>query len=197
MGMQMGRIVVVRHGETEWSRAHRHTGRTDIPLTEEGEARARGIGARLERAVPDLVPGLVLASPLERAWRTAELAGLEPELEPDLLEWDYGGYEGRTTAEIRDSLGDPDWSVWTTQTGLGEALDRVGHRTERVMARCAVIQSTGADVVLVAHAHLLRILAATWLGLPPDRGSSFVLEPAGIGVLGHERATPVIAGWNV
>jgi probable phosphoglycerate mutase len=197
MSTQPGRVVVVRHGETEWSRTHRHTGRTDIPLTADGEARASATGARLAAAVPDLRPGLVLSSPLERARRTAELAGFSPAYDEDLLEWDYGSYEGRTTEEIRDVLGDPEWSVWTTSTGLGETVDQVGGRTAALLERVAPQLRTGDDVVLFAHAHVLRILTATWLALPAARGELFALAPAGIGVLGHERETHVVSGWNL
>ncbi len=197
MSTQPGRVVVVRHGETEWSRTHRHTGRTDVPLTAAGEERAARTGERLATAVPDLRPGLVLSSPLLRARRTAELAGFAPAYDDDLLEWDYGSYEGRTTEEIRDVLGDPDWSVWTTSTGLGESAAQVGERTATLLARVQPVLGRGDDVVLFAHAHVLRILTATWLGLPAVRGASFALAPAGIGVLGHERETHVVAGWNL
>jgi probable phosphoglycerate mutase len=197
MSTQPGRVVVVRHGETEWSRTHRHTGRTDIPLTAAGEERASATGARLAAALPDLRPGLVLSSPLERARRTAELAGFDPAYDDDLLEWDYGSYEGRTTEEIRDVLGDPEWSVWTTSTGLGETADHVGERTSALIRRVTPVLRAGDDVLLFAHAHVLRILTATWLGLPAARGESFALAPAGIGVLGHERESTVVAGWNL
>ena len=187
-----GRILVVRHGETEWSRDGRHTGRTDLPLTPEGRERA----ARLAPLLGDWRPALVLSSPLQRARRTAELAGLVPEIDPDLLEWDYGVYEGRTTPEIRETTDDPEWTVWTTTTGLGEPLESVGDRAARVLARCRPLLSRGDDVVLVAHAHLLRILTATWLGMPPRAGASLVLAPAGTGVLGYERDTPALLRWN-
>ena len=188
-----GRIVVVRHADTEWSAARRHTGRTDIPLSRAGEAAA--IAARPKLA--DVDPALVLASPLHRAWLTAELLGLQPERDDDLLEWDYGSYEGRTTAEIRETLGDPGWDVWDTTSGLGETVDAVGERTARVLARCAPVVAAGGTAVLVAHAHVLRILTAVHLGLPAERGRSFALGPAGVGVLAHEREMPVIAGWNL
>jgi broad specificity phosphatase PhoE len=197
MSTQPGRVVVVRHGETEWSRTHRHTGRTDVPLTTAGEERAARTGDRLAAAVPDLRPGLVLSSPLLRARRTAELAGFSPAYDDDLLEWDYGSYEGRTTEEIRDVLGDPDWSVWTTSTGLGESAAQVGERTAALLARVEPVLGGGEDAVLFAHAHVLRILTATWLGLPATRGQSFALAPAGIGVLGHEREAHVVSGWNL
>jgi probable phosphoglycerate mutase len=187
-----GRILVVRHGETAWSRDGRHTGRSDVPLTPEGQERA----SRLAPVLRDWHPALVLCSPLQRARRTAELAGLDPEADPDLLEWDYGDYEGRTTSEIRETLGDPQWSVWTTSTGLGEPVESVGVRAGRVLARCRPLLDRGDDVVLVAHAHLLRILTATWLGMPPRGGKSLVLAPAGTGMLGYERETPALLRWN-
>lgn len=185
-----GSILVVRHGETAWSREGRHTGRTDVPLTPEGSAQAQGLAATLA----GWHPALVLCSPLQRARRTAELAGLRPEVDDDLVEWDYGGYEGRTTGEIRDH--EPGWSVWTSPDGLGESLAAVGERAGRVLARCRPVLDSGADVVLVAHAHLLRILTATWLGLPPVGGERLALAPARTGVLGYERETPVLLGWN-
>ena len=187
-----GRIHVVRHGETQWSREGRHTGRTDVPLSPEGERRAAALAA----AVGPWHPTLVLCSPLQRARRTAELAGLAPEVDGDLLEWDYGAYEGLTTQEIRDRRSDPHWSVWTTGEGLGESLADVAVRAERVLTRCRPLLQEGGDVVLVAHAHLLRILTATWLRMPPIGGESLVLEPAGTGVLGYERETPVLQRWN-
>jgi probable phosphoglycerate mutase len=187
-----GRILVVRHGETQWSREGRHTGRTDVPLTVLGEERASGLATVLSA----WSPALVLSSPLQRARRTAELAGLVPDVDPDLMEWDYGDYEGLTTPEIRDTTGDPHWSVWTTSDGLGEALSDVAVRAERVLTRCRPLLQADQDVVLVAHGHLLRVLTATWLRMPPLGGESLVLEPAGTGVLGYERTTPVLLRWN-
>ena len=192
MSSGTGRILVVRHGETEWSRGGRHTGRTDVPLTPLGEQRAAALAPALRAWRPELV----LCSPLQRARRTAELAGLSPQDDPDLLEWDYGAYEGLTTAEIRESVGDPDWSVWTTTDGLGESAADVAVRAERVLTRCRPLLHAGQDVVLVAHAHLLRILTATWLRMPPVGGASLVLDPAGTGVLGYERETPALLRWN-
>ena len=188
-----GRIVVLRHAETAWSKDGRHTGRTDVPLTPEGEEAARTASARLAA----YSPALVLVSPLVRARRTAELAGLTGETDPDLVEWDYGVYEGRTTQSIKDDLGDPAWSVWTTLDGLGESVDDVGTRAARVLTRCQPVVESGEDVVLVAHAHLLRILTAVHLGLPAVGGRSFVLPPAGIGVLGWERSTRALLGWGL
>jgi probable phosphoglycerate mutase len=190
--MSNGRLVLVRHGETAWSRSGRHTGRTDVALTPLGEDRARALAPRLAA----FTPALVLASPLVRAQETARLAGLRPETDPALLEWDYGVYEGRTTADIRAELGDPGWTIWSARDGLGESADQVGERVARVLTRCTGPSARG-DVVLVAHAHVLRILTAVWLGLSADRGRSFVLDPAGIAVLGHERENPVITAWNV
>ncbi|MFN8156594.1 MAG: histidine phosphatase family protein [Candidatus Nanopelagicales bacterium] len=192
MKLTRGRILVIRHGETEWSLSLRHTGRTDIPLTAHGELQAAALAPRLE----PWHPSLVLSSPLVRARRTAELAGLEPEIDEGLLEWDYGSYEGRTTDEIRTELGDPDWTVWSATTGLGESVDDVGRRAAAVLDRVRPLVDDGQDVALVAHAHLLRILTAVWLDLPAERGVSFVLQPAGAGVLGYERDTPALRAWN-
>ena len=192
MSSGTGRILVVRHGETEWSRGGRHTGRSDVPLTPEGEQRAAALAPGLSAWRPELV----LCSPLQRARRTAELAGLVPQDDPDLLEWDYGAYEGLTTTQIRESTGDPNWSVWTTKEGLGETVADVAVRAERVLTRCRPLLHAGQDVVLVAHAHLLRILTATWLRMPPVGGASLVLDPAGTGVLGYERETPALLHWN-
>lgn len=135
---------------------------------------------------------LVLSSPLSRAWDTAHLAGLDPIRDEDLLEWDYGVYEGLSTEEIRTSI--PEWSVWTHEVVGGESLDQVGARADRVIDRAT---SADGDVALVAHAHFLRILAARWLGLPPVHGRDFTLDTASMSVLGWERDTHVIQQWNV
>jgi probable phosphoglycerate mutase len=193
MAAAKGRIVVLRHAETEWSRTGRHTGRTDVPLTPEGEEAARSVASRLAA----FAPSMVLVSPLQRARRTVELAGLTAEVDVDLLEWDYGTYEGRTTQGIKDDLGDQAWSVWTTLDGLGETVEDVGARAARVLTRCQPVVEGGGDAVLVAHAHLLRILTAVHLGLPATGGRSFVLPPAGIGVLGWERSTRALLGWGL
>jgi probable phosphoglycerate mutase len=187
-----GSLVLLRHAETEWSAAGRHTGRTDVPLTPAGEEHARSAGERL--AGYDFAE--VRSSPLQRARRTAELAGFVPLIDEDLLEWDYGVYEGRTTADIRADLGDSAWTVWTTSEGLGETVDDVGARAGRAVERVAPTLRDGGDVLLVAHAHLLRILTAAYLGLPPDRGRSFALGPGEIAVLCHERDEPVVTGWG-
>jgi probable phosphoglycerate mutase len=185
-----GRILVIRHGQTEWSRDRRHTGRTDIPLTADGEAAARALAPHLL----EWRDAFVLSSPLKRARRTAELAGFMPEIDDDLAEWDYGVYEGRTSAAIADE--DPGWSIWTTPVGLGESLDDVTARIRRVLVRCRPLLAGGGDVVLVAHAHLLRVLAVTWMELPAVAAEHIVLDPAGTGVLGYDRGIPVLLRWN-
>lgn len=191
------RIWLIRHGETEWSRSGRHTGRTDIPLTPEGEH----VASSLAPSIATLDPGLVLCSPLSRARRTAELAGLTPDAStPDLLEWDYGAWEGRTTAEIRTDQHEPGWLVWDHPIPAGETpgeqLADVGLRTRRVIDRCAPVLAEGRDCVLVAHGHVLRILTATWLGLPPIDGRLFALDAGRLSALGYEHETPVILLWN-
>lgn len=192
----MAEVVVLRHGETAWSAAHRHTGRTDIPLTERGATVARAAGGLLTGRTF----GLVLASPLQRAWRTAELAGLSPQPEPDLVEWDYGGYEGRTTEDISAELGRP-WSLW--RDGVvpgdtpGESVEAVADRLRRVLDRAGAVLAQGRDVVLVAHGHSLRVLTALWLELPPTAGALFRLDAGAIGVLGFEHDCHVLVGWNV
>jgi len=182
------RIVLIRHGETAWSASRRHTGRSDIQLGTGGRASAA--------AVADLLRGwrfaLVLSSPLSRAWDTARLAGLDPVRDDDLLEWDYGVYEGLSTKEIRTAI--PGWSVWTHEVVGGESLAQVGARADRVIERAS---GADGDVALVAHAHILRILAARWIGLPPECGRHLELDTASMSVLGWERDTRVISQWNV
>ena len=191
------RIWLLRHGETEWSRDGRHTGRTDVPLTDEGREQAVAVRADLA----NVTPGLVLCSPLSRARETARLAGLEPDdLTDDLLEWDYGAWEGRTTPQIRADLSDPTWVVWghpvPPGTTPGEQVADVGVRADRVLARCAPVLAGGADCVLVAHGHVLRMLTARWLGLPPVDGRLFALDPARLSSLGFEHEQHVITAWN-
>ncbi|WP_331772334.1 histidine phosphatase family protein (plasmid) [Embleya sp. NBC_00888] len=194
----MRELMLVRHGETEWTRSGRHTGLTDIPLTAEGEAQAKAVGSLL--AGREFA--LALVSPLGRARHTAELAGITGgEIEPDLVEWDYGGYEGITTHEIRESV--PGWLVW--RDGVipgdadhpGESIVDVGRRVDRVLARVRPVLAAGHDAVLVAHGHLLRALTARWLGLPPEDGRLFRLETARLCTLGYEREEPVLLGWNI
>jgi probable phosphoglycerate mutase len=184
----MPEVVLVRHGQTEWSRDGRHTGSSDIPLTSDGEADARALAARLQRPF-----GLVLTSPLQRAARTAELAGLRAEVEPDLVEWDYGPEEGRTTAQARETR--PGWSVWDDD-GLGETLEQLATRQRRVIDRVRPVVERDEDVCLVGHGHALRVLAACWLGLAPGVGQQLVLGAGSISVLGHEHGSPAILSWN-
>lgn len=179
----MGDIWLVRHGETEWSRTGQHTGRTDIALTPQGEQAARDLAPRLARPW-----ATVLSSPLQRAARTAELAGLTPVLDDDLQEWDYGPAEGLTTAELSK---DEPWSIWG-DVPLGETVDDVADRVRRVLAR---LPEEG-DSLLVSHGHLLRILTAVYLGLDPRQGKHWVLAPCGIAVLGHEHDWPAVLRWN-
>jgi broad specificity phosphatase PhoE len=184
----MGDVWVVRHGETEWSRDGKHTGTTDIPLTEAGETSARELEPRLARQRF----ALVLTSPLERARRTAALAGFpQAEVDKDLVEWDYGDYEGVTTEEIREQV--PDWTVWTHPSPGGESAEQVSARLDRVVGRC---HDTEGDVLVVGHGHALRALAARWLELPVIDGRLLKLDTGTVSVLGHERETPVVLHWN-
>lgn len=192
---QGGRLVLVRHGQTEWSRDGRHTGRTDVPLTDAGEQDARELAARL-RAFDF---ALVLCSPLERARRTAELAGLDPTPDDDLLEWDYGGYEGLTTPEIRERVGDPTWRVFAdgvvAGSTPGETVEEVAARASRVLVRVQEPLARG-DVALVAHGHLLRILAATYLHQDARFGAQLLLDAGALCVLDTEHGVPGIRSWN-
>ena len=192
-----GTLWLLRHGNTDWATSGQHTGRTDIPLNSEGEAAAR---ARA-KDVADHPFALTLCSPLSRARRTAELAGVTPDaIDPDLLEWDYGAWEGRTTADIRAALQDPTWTIWDEPIPPGETpgeqAEDVAVRTRRVIDRCLPSILDGGDCLLVAHGHLLRILTATWLGLPARDGRLWALGAGGLAVLGWERTQPVIARWN-
>ena len=190
-----GRLVLVRHGQTEWSRDGRHTGRTDVPLTADGERDARRLAPRL--AGFDFAAAL--CSPLSRARRTAELAGLDPVDDEDLVEWDYGGYEGRTTSEIRTSLGDEGWSVFgdgvVPGDTPGETVEEVAARASRVLKRVAEPLRRG-DVALVAHGHLLRILTATYLRQDARFGAQLLLDAGAVCVLDHEHAVPAVRCWN-
>ncbi len=188
-------VVLVRHGTTEWSRAGRHTGLTDVPLDADGKRQARALAGPLAR-LRSREPGgcLVLVSPLVRAVRTAELAGLAPfELDADLVEWDYGSYEGLTTAQIREQA--PGWSVFTQPCPGGETHDQVAARCDRVLER---VTGGGTElVVLVAHGHLLRSLAARWVGRPVADGSMLRLGTATTSVLGYEHGGRSLHRWNV
>ncbi len=184
------RIWLARHGETEWTLSGQHTGRTDIALTPAGRRQAQALG----RYLAARSFALVLTSPLGRAQETCRLAGYgsAAEVTDDLREWDYGIYEGRTTAAIRAV--EPGWSIWTSPIPEGESLEQVGARAHRVMDRTL---GAGGDVVLFGHAHILRVLAACWIGRPPGDGRLFALATASISVLGWERESRVIETWNV
>jgi broad specificity phosphatase PhoE len=185
----MRELWLIRHGETEWSRSGAHTGRTDIPLTPAGRDNAAAIG----RYLAGRAFGLVLVSPRQRARDTCTLAGYPDALtEPNLCEWDYGDYEGRTTADIQRER--PGWSLWKDGVPNGETVAQVAARAEAAIGRALAIEG---DVALFAHGHILRILAARWLGLPPGDGSLFALGTAAIGTLGYEHQTRVITRWNL
>lgn len=182
-------LVVVRHGQTEWSQAHRHTGRTDVPLTAAGRREADRLRAGFSKR--SFV--LVLTSPLQRARDTCALAGFADvaSVDDDLLEWDYGEYEGRTTADIRAER--PAWSLWSDGVPAGEDAAAVGRRADRVIAR---VRAGMGDTLIFAHAHILRVLAARWVGLAPSDGMRFALDPARPSTLGYEREVAVIQEWN-
>jgi probable phosphoglycerate mutase len=185
----LGEAVLVRHAETEWSLNGRHTGRTDIPLTEHGREVASALRERLSPWQFDLV----LVSPSLRARETCELCGLaaDAQLRPDLLEWDYGDYEGLTTPEIREER--PDWRLWRDGCPGGESAADVGARADRVIEE---ILADHARAAVFSHGHMLRVLGARWMALGPELGARLGLSTAAICVLGHERDTQVIARWN-
>jgi probable phosphoglycerate mutase len=198
----MGELILLRHGETAWSRTGRHTGRTDIPLTARGEAAAAALAPLLARRQIRAA----FVSPARRAVRTAELAGLaDARPDPDLCEWDYGDYEGRTTREIQAER--PGWSLW--RDGVipgdaghpGETIAQAGARADAVLARVRPLladdEGGEGDVVLVAHGHILRVLTARWLGRDPAGGRLFRLDTGTISVLGAEHGAPVIISWNI
>ncbi len=193
----MGEVIVIRHGETEWSRAGRHTGRTDVPLTDAGLAAA----AELAPALAGRRMVAAFTSPARRAVVTAQVAGLaEARQDPDLWEWDYGGYEGLTSEQIASRR--PGWYLW--RDGVipgdpahpGETVQQVGQRADAVLRRVRPLLADG-DVALVAHGHLLRVLTARWLGLAPDGGRYFRLDTGTLSTLGTEHDEPVITSWNM
>jgi broad specificity phosphatase PhoE len=195
----MGELILLRHGETEWSKSGQHTGRTDVPLTPTGEAAAMALAPLLDQR--DIVAAF--SSPAQRAVWTAELAlgpRIEVKQDPDLWEWDYGGYEGLTTAEIQEQW--PGWYLW--RDGVipgdaahpGESVQQVGERADRVLARTEPLLADG-DVALIAHGHVLRVLTARYLQLDPSDGKLFRLDTGTIGTLGQEHGEPVIVSWNV
>jgi probable phosphoglycerate mutase len=182
-------LFVIRHGETAWSLSGQHTGRTDIPLTEKGRRLASGMRPVLARESF----ALVLVSPMQRTRETCELAGLgdRAEVEPDLLEWNYGDYEGLTPSEV-DKLA-PGWLIFRDGCPGGETPEEVGVRADRVIARARTI---GGDALLLGHGHVLRVLAARWLGLPTRAGQHFLLSTGALSVLGYYHEIPAVRIWN-
>jgi probable phosphoglycerate mutase len=191
MSDKLPRIYLARHGETEWSLSGQHTGRTDIPLTERGERNARSLGQRLHGGHF----ARVLTSPLQRARRTCELAGFgaQAEIDSDLVEWDYGDYEGQLTAEIRKER--PDWYLFRDGCPGGEMPDAIGARADRLIAR---LRGFGGDVLLFSHGHFLRVLGARWLGQPAAAARYLLLTTASLSILGYEHNLdePVLRLWN-
>ena len=186
------KLWVVRHGETEWSANGKHTSRTDIPLTEQGRVRAE----RLRDYLKGMKFDAVLVSPMQRARETCEIAGFggQAVVDDGLKEWDYGIYEGRTTAEIQKEQ--PGWSVWTSEIVGGETVEHVGERADGVIVRALAAKGDAGRVILFAHAHILRILAARWVRLPAEDGALLALGTGSVSVLGWERETRVIEHWN-
>jgi broad specificity phosphatase PhoE len=186
-----GRMMLLRHGATEWSENGKHTGRTDIPLLAVGCEQAKAAGALVRQFGPTTF-GQVLTSPLVRAEETCSLAGFDGEPDPDLMEWDYGAYEGLTSAEIRRLR--PGWTLWDEGVPEGERAADVGRRADRVIARARALET---DTLCVAHGHVLRVLTARWLGLPPVAGRFFLLRTGAVSVLGWELDWPAIEAWNL
>ncbi len=187
----MGELVLLRHGETEWSRDGRHTGRTDLPLTPRGEGQARALAP----ALAGREFALVLVSPARRARRTAELAGLTGAVtDENLWEWDYGAYEGLTTPQIHQER--PGWYLWSDGVIGGETFDQIGARADAVLDQAAPHLEDG-DVAIVAHGHVLRVLTARRLGLAPDGGRLFKLDTGTVSELGTEHERPAVTSWNV
>ncbi|MBO0868375.1 MAG: histidine phosphatase family protein [Micromonosporaceae bacterium] len=188
----MAEIVLVRHGQTEWSANGRHTSRTDLPLTRVGERQAQA----LRWGLANRRFGLILCSPRRRARDTASLAGLDlATVDDDLAEWDYGEYEGLTSRQIHDAAGNDDWSLWRDGCPGGESPGQVGERVDRVLARATKALDEG-DVALVGHGHCLRVAGARWVGLPPSAGALFDLDTGTLCVLGHEHGRRVLQSWN-
>lgn len=188
---EAGAFVIVRHGQTEWSASGRHTGVTDIPLTSNGERQA----ASLRGALTHFDFGYISASPRQRARRTADLAGIiDAQIDPDLVEWDYGTYEGMTRDEIRRAR--PDWTVWTGTPVGGESSDEVATRAGRVIERVLPTLHSGKDAIVFTHGHFGRVLATVWLALPIAVGAHFLLDPATVNILTENRGDRVVARWN-
>lgn len=184
-----GRLVLVRHGATEWSKSGQHTGRTDIPLLPEGEGQAAALGSYLRSR--GMAFDQVLTSPLRRAADTCRLAGFVGETEPDLVEWDYGAYEGMPSKEIREDR--PDWTLWEQGVPGGERAGDVGRRVDRVIERA---RGQAGDTLCFAHGHVLRVLAARWLGLPPVAGRLFLLGVGSVSILGWDGEASAVELWN-
>ncbi len=180
-------LWVIRHGETEWSLSGQHTSRTDLPLLPEGEQRAGALGSLLAQKRF----ALVLSSPMRRALETARLAGFDPEITADLKEWQYGEFEGLTRPQIQEIA--PGWSIWSATPPGGETGEQVAARADCVIARAA---SAGGDVAVFGHGHMLRVLAARWLGLEAQAGKYFALSTGSVSVLGFENQNRVIRTWN-
>ena len=189
MNMQRQQVYLIRHGETEWSLSGRHTGITDIPLTENGRRAAK----RLETALTKETFTAVLTSPLERARKTSELAGFggRAEIEFDLMEWNYGEYEGLTSKQIREKV--PGWILFRDGCPGGESPEQIGARVDRVIAR---VRAVDGHVALFAHGHIFRVFAARWLGLPVVAGCHFLLDTATLNILGYDREIPAVTTWN-
>lgn len=189
MNMQRQQVYLIRHGETEWSLSGRHTGITDIPLTENGRRAAK----RLETALTKETFTAVLTSPLERARKTSELAGFggRAEIEFDLMEWNYGEYEGLTSKQIREKV--PGWILFRDGCPGGESPEQIGARVDRVIAR---VRAVDGRVALFAHGHIFRVFAARWLGLPVVAGCHFLLDTATLNILGYDREIPAVTTWN-
>jgi broad specificity phosphatase PhoE len=182
-------VFAIRHGETAWSLSGQHTGTTDIPLTENG----RRLAERMRPVLAANPFALVLCSPMQRARETCRLAGLGDNaiVEPDLLEWNYGDYEGLTTDQIHQTV--PDWRLFRDGCPGGEAPDEVGARVDRVIARS---RAAAGDTALFAHGHVLRVLVARWIGLPASNGEHFLLDTGTLCVLGYYREVPAVRIWN-
>jgi len=185
--MTRGELWLVRHGETEWSAAGSHTSSTDLALTAEGERKAAAVG----RLLAGKEFTLVLSSPLRRALETCRLAGYSAQTTPDLREWGYGSYEGMTTAQIQ--VENPGWTIWTGTPPGGESAEQVATRADRVIARAV---AADGDVALFGHGHMLRVLAARWLGLEPTAGRLLALSTGSVSVMGYEHETRVLRMWN-